>query len=41
MVAYKVNPKEVLIGFVVSLTVMLGIWHGGNWLKERFGLVNL
>jgi len=23
--------------FVVSPMFMLGIWHGGDWLKERFG----
>ncbi len=36
-VGYRVNTEESLIGFVMSPTFMLGIWHGGDWLKERFG----
>ena len=31
------KPEEALVGFVVSPTFMLGIWHEGDWLKERFG----
>jgi len=31
------KPEESLIGFVVISTFMLGIWHGGDWLKEIFG----
>jgi len=29
----------VVLGLVVLLdpTFMFGIWHGGDWLKERFG----
>jgi len=37
MVGYAVKPEEALVGFIVSPTSILGIWHGGNWLKEIFG----
>jgi len=37
MVGCMVKPQEALIGFVMNPTFMLGIWHEGDWLKERFG----
>lgn len=36
-VGIVVKPGENWIGFVVSSIFVLGIWHGGDWLKERFG----
>ena len=36
-----VLPLEALVGSIwfnsYDPTVMLGIWHGGDWLKEKFG----
>ena len=32
-----INLKEALVGFVMNPTFMLGIWHGDDWIKERFG----
>ena len=37
MVGYAGKPKEVVVGFVVRLAFMLGIFHEGDRLKERFG----
>lgn len=41
MVIYTINSKEALVDFVVSPTFMLGIWHGGDWLKEDLVPPNL
>ena len=38
MVEYTKNPEEALVGFFVSPTFMLGVWHKGDWLKQIFGL---
>jgi len=37
LVGYTINPEEALVGFVMSPTFMLRIWHGGDWLKKIFG----
>jgi len=39
MAGYAINPKESLVDFVGSPTFMVGIWHEGDWLKERLGSV--
>ena len=36
-VGIAVNLEENYIDFAVSPIVMLGIWHEGDWKKERFG----
>jgi len=41
MVGIVVNHDEAWICFVVNLTFMLGIWNGGDWMKEIFGSSNL
>ena len=33
----EVIPEEAFIGFVVSPTFMLGIWHESDLLKQIFG----
>jgi hypothetical protein len=34
---YLVNLKEAFIHSIMSPTFMLGMWHGVDWMKERFG----
>ena len=37
LVGIVVKPMETWIGFCCESQFMLGIWHEGDWLKERFG----
>ena len=41
LVGIVVKSEEIWFGLVMSPTFMLGIWHGGDWLKETFGSANI
>ena len=37
LVGIAAKPRENWLGLVLIPTFMIGIWNGGDWMKEIFG----